>query len=48
MRRGGVEQVELVVDAAVAALLFVADEREGVAGAGEEVQFAWRTSSLSR
>ena len=36
---GGVEQVELVVDAAVAAL-FVADEREGVAGAGEEVQFA--------
>ena len=32
---GGVEQVELVVDA-----LFVANECEGVAGAGEEVQFA--------
>ena len=36
---GGVEQVELVVDALVAAL-FVANECEGVAGAGEEVQFA--------
>lgn len=32
---GGVEQVELVVDA-----LFVANECEGVAGASEEVQFA--------
>ena len=36
---GGVEQVELVADAAVASL-FVADECEGVTGAGEEVQFA--------
>ena len=34
---GGVEQVKLVVDALA---LFVANECEGVAGAGEEVQFA--------